>query len=102
MKGARVYELTEEESAVIEGLRQGRIAVKKGQWIQVSDKELEVIEIIRAGEYGEMVIRFVKGEPRISKVILNFLHGKLTEGQAALDLLPRLREKYEEEPLLLQ
>jgi len=87
---------------VIEGLRQGRIALKKGQWIEVTDEEREVIELMRAGEYGEMTVQFTKGEPKISRVTLDFRHGKLTERQAALALLPGLREKYEEETLSLQ
>ena len=86
----------------IDGLRQGRIALKKGQWIEVTDKEREVIELMRAGEYGEMTVQFTKGQPKISRVTLDFRHGKLTERQAALALLPRMREKYEEESLSLQ
>ena len=42
-----------------EWTRQRMIVDVKGQWIEVSDKEREVIEIIPAGEYGEMTVRFV-------------------------------------------
>ena len=41
-----------------EWTRQRMIVDIKGQWIEVSDKGREAIEIIPAGEYGEMTVRF--------------------------------------------
>lgn len=74
-----LYELSEEEAALIEGLRQGQVTLDKKRWIEVTNKEREVVELIRLGEYGEIVIRFVEGEPQLTRLSVDFLHGNISQ-----------------------
>ena len=86
----KAYELTLEEVAVIEGWRRGKIILDGALWVKLSEKESEVVELWRKIRFGTILIEFCRGEPTVSKILMEFRHGKIAERGDALALLPEL------------
>lgn len=86
----KAYELTREEAEVIEGWRKGRIIFDDSLWVKLSEKEDEVIELWRKIKFGTILVEFCQGEPTVSKILMEFRHGKISDRSDALALLPKL------------
>jgi len=87
----KAYELTLEEAKVIEDWRQGKTVFGGDLWVKLSPKEGEVIELWRKIQFGAILVEFCRGEPTVSKILVEFRHGKIKEERnSALLLLPVL------------
>ncbi len=61
--GRKAYELTAEEVRLVQGYRQGRIALPAGRWMAVSKKEAKAIGLWRRQQFGELHLVINRGEP---------------------------------------
>lgn len=85
----RAYELNEEEQAIVEGLRRGRVTLHGQEWVCLSEKEREAIEIMRQVGHGPVTFQMVDGQPMEMEATVHARLGK--ENETRLELVQKLR-----------